>query len=117
MKIRIILLSIVCVCITSKSFCQKKQQGKVDYLFTYHFRVLDSIANNSFIDNTLRCVESIQFMELNTKISSCTDGTYFGKMSFTVEDLKAWHNWYVVNKKKLCWNEKNKRIEIKEALH
>jgi hypothetical protein len=87
---------------------------KVDSFFSYHFKVLDSIANNKFNDSTLRCIESIKFMEINTGISSNTDGNFFGKTSFTKEDLKSWHEWYTQNKKSLYWDEKEKTIKQKK---
>lgn len=116
MKIRVILLfTVAFASMTSKSYCQNKQYNKVDSLFSYHFNVLDSLAKNDFVDNTMRCIESIKFMELNTNICSETDGNYFGKTSFTNDDLKAWHNWYNQNKEKLYWCEKDKVIKIRKA--
>lgn len=117
MRGKIIFMSLVCAFMSCKSYCNNSQQDKIDSLFTYHFSVLDSIANNNFIDSTLRCIESIQFMELNTKISSSTDGNYFGKTSFTIDDLKAWHKWYTTNKEKLYWCEEDEMIKVKEARH
>lgn len=108
MKLKIIFASIICLLVSGNSFCQKIKHSKIDSLFLYHFRVLDSLANNNFVDSTLLCIESIKFMEINTGISSSSGGNYFGKTSFTSDDLKLWHSWYE-KRKKNCIGVKKKK--------
>jgi hypothetical protein len=117
MKIKGILLITLCLLMGCKVFDKKvihNDSAKIDSMFSYHFGVLDSIACNDFIDSKLKCVESINFMELNTGISSSTDGNYFGKTSFTKEDLKSWHVWYELNKDSLIWDEGDGIVKIKK---
>lgn len=114
MKNRIILLITVFLCIINKSHCQNNLKYNIDSLFSYHFKVLDSIANNNFIDSTMICIESIKFMELNTKINSSTDGNYFGKTSFNKNDIKSWRIWYNRNKRELYWCKKDRKVKIEK---
>lgn len=115
MKITVILFFGIFTLMSCKAFDkgENSNTSKTDSLFLVHFEVLDSIASNDFIDSTLICIESIQFMEFNTGISSSTDGNYFGKTSFTKNDLKAWHDWYIRNKEKLFWDEKETKVKFK----
>ena len=114
MRITGILLLILCVTMSCKAIDKNNHEiTKVDSLFFFHFQVLDSLANNNFIDSTLRCIESMKFMELNTGVSSYSDGNYFGKTSFTKDDLEAWHKWYALNKDKIIWDEETNKVKFK----
>ena len=72
--------------------------SKLDSSFQYHFHILDSIAGLGYRDQTLRAQESIYFMEEYTQIDGEADGTFFGKLYFTSNDLMKWKTWYEVNK-------------------
>jgi len=70
------------------------QHTRLDSQFVYYFNILDSIASIGFIDSTLRATEAISFMEFQTRIEGEADGTFFGKLYFTQEDLDKWKKWY-----------------------
>ena len=64
--------------------------------FDSHFKILDSLASTTKGDTiyTGRYVESISFMEKHTKIHSSTSGNFYGRLGFTKENLRMWHEWY-----------------------
>jgi len=66
-----------------------------DSEFVQYFRVLDSAAAEVKSDTIVHCcIGPIAFMEINTKIPASSPGGFTGKMFFTKNDLKRWHEWY-----------------------
>lgn len=63
--------------------------------FIHHFQILDSIAHTNS-DDTLYVAgtPSIAFMEVNTGIDAHSDGTTLGKIKFSKQDLRKWHQWF-----------------------
>ncbi len=51
-------------------------------------------------DSTYSFMKSIVFLEENTGIESESDGTYFGKLNPTFENLAKWKAWYKSNREK-----------------
>lgn len=76
-------------------------QTKIDKQFSQHFKILDSLTKKSISDtvHTIKYSKSIAFMERHTKISSSTHGNYYGKLGYTKNDLKKWHQWYNIKYK------------------
>ncbi len=72
--------------------------SKLDSQFQYHFHILDSIESIGFKDSSLFSQGSIDFMEEHTRIDGEADGTYFGTLYFTANDLAKWHRWYELHK-------------------
>ena len=84
---------------SERTFQKKNSFGEsnlsdLDTQFQHYFHILDSIAANDFVDQTLRATEAISFMGLQTGIEGEGNGTYFGTLNFTQEDLNNWHQWY-----------------------
>jgi hypothetical protein len=66
-----------------------------DTSFKYHFNILDSAIRAKPNDSIYTCCSpSIKFMEVNTGIDAHSDGTLLGKLVFSKEDLRKWHEWY-----------------------
>ena len=73
----------------------KSIKNMSDSTFEYHFHILDSASAANPLDTICTCcTRSIKFMEVNSGISANSDGTLLGKLSFSKEDLKKWHDWY-----------------------
>jgi hypothetical protein len=72
------------------------QNAKVKKSFAAHFKVLDSIALITQIDTVyaVQSIQSVHFMEKNTKIYSSTNGNFYGRLGYTKENLGRWHEWY-----------------------
>jgi len=71
---------------------------RVDSLWNYHFNALDSAVRANPKDTVYYCCTTdIQFMEVRTKIEAKSDGTLFGKLSFSKDIWKQWHQWYKKN--------------------
>jgi hypothetical protein len=83
---------------------------KVDSVFTNHFTVLDSYLKDVNSDPSMRRMEAIHFFETLSGIKSKSDGNYFGKMSCSKKELKAWREWYSKNRTQLAWDEANRRV-------
>jgi hypothetical protein len=69
--------------------------------FIKYFNILDSAAivqNDSLV---FGCTNAISFMEDVTKLSAKSDGTYFGKMYCSKNEIFLWHLWYQENYKKI----------------
>ena len=64
-------------------------------------------------DTTLKRVEAISFLEQLTGIQSQADGTEVGKLNPTQLDYNKWANWYEVNKDKLYWDSRKKKVTIR----
>ena len=63
--------------------------------FEFHFKILDSLTNLSYNDSmVVGGMPSIEFMEEKTNIEAHSDGTSFGKLEFSKNDLHRWHEWY-----------------------
>jgi hypothetical protein len=77
-------------------------QSKIEDSVEYHFKILDSLAQASKSDTiySAKLVQSIEFMERRTKISASTDGTYYGRLGFTRNDLFKWHKWFTIHRTK-----------------
>ncbi|HEY9706113.1 MAG TPA: hypothetical protein V6C58_26995, partial [Allocoleopsis sp.] len=61
--------------------------------FNRNFNILDSIVISDPDTDSFTCDgEIIKFMETHTGIK--VDGTYFGKVFFTRENLANWHTWF-----------------------
>ncbi|WP_315817195.1 hypothetical protein [Paraflavitalea speifideaquila] len=74
----------------SKPPMENTQTGSDDFI--YHFHILDSISYSSMNDTVyVGATPSIEFMEVNTGIEAHSDGTLFGKLVFSKEDLQKWH--------------------------
>src|SRR4051812_618733 len=66
-----------------------------DTSFEYHFNILDSVVKANPNDTIYACcIPSIKFMEIKTGIEAHSDGTYFGKLYFSKEDLQKWREWW-----------------------
>ncbi len=66
-----------------------------DSVFTYHLKVLDSVANAHPRDTLYKCCfSSVNFIEAKTGIEANVDGDYFGAIGFTKKDLRNWQDWY-----------------------
>lgn len=63
-------------------------------LFIKNLRILDSIADNNFVDNTLSATGAIEFLETYTGIEGSGGTSYFGKDRFSRKDLNHWKAWY-----------------------
>ncbi len=63
-------------------------------IFLSHFGILDSASKPSTNDTIYCCSPTVEFMELQTGISSSTDRDYAGPLGFLKEDLRKWHEWY-----------------------
>jgi hypothetical protein len=72
-----------------------------DTTFEYHFYILDS-ARKAYPKDTIYscCTPSINFMEIHTGIEGHSDGTLLGKLSFSKDDLRRWHEWFDQHRKK-----------------
>lgn len=84
--------------------------------FDHHFKILDSLSFCTSADTiyTVKHVESVSFMEKNTKIYSSTSGNFYGRLGFTKEDLRMWHEWYEkkYSKKKMKLGNNKPSAEI-----
>lgn len=88
----------------------KSDDEKIDSVFTQYFNVLDLYLKDRESDRSGRRMDAISFMERITGIYSSGTRDFTGKSSFTEENLKAWHQWYLQNRKDLVWNRKNKIV-------
>lgn len=86
-------------CNTTKSVNNTSQTTtKIHTLWDYHFNVLDSAVNANPKDTVYYCCTiEIRFMEERTKIEAKSDGTLFGKLSFSKNIWEQWHQWYKKN--------------------
>ena len=77
---------------------QTDKDSTVKANFTHHFHILDSIANVNINDTVyVGATPSIEFMEVNTGIEAHSEGTLIGKINFSKQDLRKWHEWYDKN--------------------
>jgi hypothetical protein len=86
------------------------KSAKIDSVFMDNFAVVNLYVKNTDSDPSLKRIEAIHFLESLTGISSKTDGTFFGKMSCSSEDVENWLAWYVQNRSCLTWNKRRKII-------
>lgn len=93
--------SIYCSNTNRKLDSQDSNKAMDDTTFKHHFNILDSAAKaNPNKDIYACCTPSIKFMEVHTGIGARSDGTLLGKLTFSKEDLRKWHEWYDKNYKK-----------------
>ena len=87
------ILIIFLLAASSNSFGQR---AKTKQSFAICFRILDSLAllTNTDTVYAVKSVESVHFMEMHTKIYSSTTGNFYGRLGFTKDNLKQWHEWY-----------------------
>lgn len=92
-----VIFSIVSLnsCGSSNKLFERKNEE-----LTYHLKILDSVMAITAEDSIYCCPQSIIFMEKQTGIDASSDGTTFGKLFFTREDLKKWHVWESDKKRK-----------------
>lgn len=81
---------------------QKTLASQLDSLtlqnFEHHLSILHAIKADKFLDPNLRAIESIDFFEKHTGIYGDGKVTFWGKETFTENDLKKWEKWFVENK-------------------
>ena len=80
---------------TSSSISSTKNNQLANSEFVHYFSILDSAAAEVKSDTIVHCcIGPIAFMETSTKIPASSHGGFTGKMYFTKNDLKRWHEWY-----------------------
>ncbi|MDO6434467.1 hypothetical protein Q4E93_27900 [Flavitalea sp. BT771] len=67
----------------------------LDLLFKHHFRILDSAILKKTVSRYYCCTAQINFMENRTRIISSSEKSFMGKLSFTIQDVIKWHQWYI----------------------
>lgn len=104
----------------SSNSCGQVKEGftneQADSMFKTHLYKLDSTAKENSKDTVFFCCPySIEVVERATEIFSRADMNFAGKWKFFLSDLLKWKEWYLLNKSKLFWDEKRKKISVKSG--
>jgi len=117
-KITILLLflSISCSCIkknTNKSF---NDLNKAQIVYLYNLNIIyDFVYYDTWKDTENRSLEpAVFFLENITNIKSNFRKNMSEMYWPTIVNYNEWKNWYLKNKERLIWDEKEKKVKIKK---
>ena len=87
-------------CTNSKTqkFLKKGSSDTLLYQqYVNHLRILDSAAH-TFPDTVIHCcAKSVDFLEKISGIPATSNCSFVGRMFFTKDNLKRWHEWFKTN--------------------
>ena len=89
-------------------------QFKVDSVFNYYIKVLDTYLVDTSTDSSVRRVHMMHYLEGLTGIMSSGTVTYLGTFTYKRNDVKNWREWYSKNRKYLFWDARKKQIIYKK---
>jgi hypothetical protein len=91
---------------------QSTDAQKIDSVFAYNFSLLDSFMKNEETETGHATNQAMIFMEKITGIKSDGIMTYVGKLTFSKENLVAWHKWYEENMNRLRWSKTERKVYL-----
>lgn len=107
---------IICIVTLTTTLLISCVDKKACEMYNFNLKTIKESIDKKQNQNLMQVNSAILFFEKITGIVSESNGSYLGRFEPTQHDYDQWLNWFKINYSKLYWDNKEKKVKVKNKL-